>query len=111
MIRAYRLERQRDLDNDPAFGVEQLVNIAWTSISTAKSNPAPGLLIIRSLRDLLARWACDTDGDEITEGEEALPIVYPDALLSEMMDACRRTCSGVQRTSSGASCPPWATMC
>ncbi|MDA9522071.1 hypothetical protein XI06_17685 [Bradyrhizobium sp. CCBAU 11434] len=37
--KAVTLEEQRDLDNDPAFGIEQLVTIGWTSISTAKSIP------------------------------------------------------------------------
>ncbi|MGQ0561981.1 MAG: DUF2254 family protein, partial [Gemmatimonadota bacterium] len=49
--RAVRLERQRDVATDPAYGIEQLETIAWTSISSSKSNPAPGLLIIRTLRD------------------------------------------------------------
>ena len=53
---AVEVEEQRDLDGDPAFGIEQIVTIGWTSISTAKSNPDPGLLAIFDLRDLLARW-------------------------------------------------------
>lgn len=59
--KAVSLEYQRDLDTDPAYGIEQLVTIGWTSISTAKSNPGPGLLAIWNLRDLLARWL-HTDG-------------------------------------------------
>lgn len=43
---AIRLERQRDITTDPSYGIKQLEMIAWTSISTAKSNPAPGLLTI-----------------------------------------------------------------
>lgn len=53
---AIHIESQRDLDEDPAFGVEQLVTIGWTSISSAKSDPEPGLLTIWNMRDLLARW-------------------------------------------------------
>jgi len=87
VVGAFRLERQRNLDRDPAYGVEQLVNIAWTSISTAKSNPAPGLLIIHCLRDMLARWVGGLDGGIVAERDGALPIVYQDDLLPEMMDA------------------------
>src|SRR5665809_111538 len=31
------LAEQRDLGTDPAFGIEQLLTIGWSSISTAKS--------------------------------------------------------------------------
>jgi uncharacterized membrane protein len=58
---ALALEEQRDLDSDPAFGIEQLAMIGWTSISTAKSNPSPGLLTILNLRDLLAQWVQSDD--------------------------------------------------
>lgn len=58
---AVELERQRDISLDPAYGIQQLSMIAWTSISTAKSNPAPGLLTIFGLRDILSRWSTDKD--------------------------------------------------
>ncbi len=38
------------------FGVDQLGNIGWTSVSTAKSNPAAGLIAIHALNDLLFTW-------------------------------------------------------
>ena len=83
------LEEQRDLDTDPAFGIVQLSTIGWTSISTAKSNPAPGLLAISNLRDLLARWV-QTDpafgaGDD--PAHPAAPVVYPDNLPEELIGA------------------------
>lgn len=80
---ALHLEHQRDVQADPAYGIEQLEMIAWTSISTSKSDPAPGILVIRSLRDVLARWTADTaacDG-------AALPIVYRDNVPGRLMDA------------------------
>ncbi|MGH7572771.1 MAG: DUF2254 family protein [Gemmatimonadota bacterium] len=90
--RAIKLERQRDLRRDPAFGIEQLTTIAWTSVSTSKSNPAPGLATIRALRDILARWACDgrdtEDGSGPDEVHDAvLPVVYVDDVVDELMDA------------------------
>lgn len=33
---AIHIEQQRDLDTDPAYGIEQLAIIGWTSVSTAK---------------------------------------------------------------------------
>ena len=83
------LEEQRDLDTDPAFGIVQLSTIGWTSISTAKSNPAPGLLVISNLRDLMARWlqvdAAFGAGDGIAD--PAAPVVYPDNLPEQLMRA------------------------
>ncbi len=81
--RAVTLERRRDIGCDPANGIEELETIAWTSISTAKSNPAPGLLTIRSLRDLLARWA----GEPPAGAAGALPVVYVDNVFSRLMAA------------------------
>lgn len=77
------LERVRDIDNDPVYGIDQLATIGWSSISTAKQNPAHGALVISSLRDLLARWAVQ----EEEAADETVPVVYPDNLLPQLMDA------------------------
>ncbi|GJD72125.1 DUF2254 family protein [Methylobacterium goesingense] len=36
----------RDLNHDATYGLHQLSTIAWTSISTSKSNPSPGILVV-----------------------------------------------------------------
>ncbi len=79
-----KLERQRDISLDPAYGIEQLSMIAWTSISTAKSNPAPGLLTIFSLRDILSRWSLDENRKII---EKTLPVVYTDNVFARLLEA------------------------
>lgn len=88
VLRSVALEERRDLDGDPAFGVEQLVTIGWTSISTAKSNPGPGLLTIQNLRDLLARWlqadAAFGTRDAVDTDSEAC-VVYFDNLPEKVM--------------------------
>lgn len=53
------IEKRRDLTQDPMFGVDQLGDIAWTSTSTAKSNPAAALISTHALNDLLWRWSRD----------------------------------------------------
>jgi uncharacterized membrane protein len=77
---------ERDLDDDPAFGIKQLADIGWTSVSTAKSNPAPGLLVIHSLRDLMARWSSD---ERPTNRDKTVPVVvvYRDDVLTELFNA------------------------
>jgi len=88
--KAVILEEQRDLDTDPAFGIEQLVTIGWTSISTAKSNPDPGLLTIWNLRDLLARWlSADAAFGAASPNapDPAAGVVYVDNLPERLMQA------------------------
>lgn len=53
---AIAIEKRRDLIQDPMFGIDQLGDIAWTSTSTAKSNPAAALISTHALNDLLWRW-------------------------------------------------------
>jgi len=77
-----RIEEQRDMDIDPNDGLNQMETIAWTSISTAKSNPQPGLLTIRSLRDIWARWAVET----YDPPKEIYPIVYNDDVPDKLLD-------------------------
>jgi uncharacterized membrane protein len=85
---AFVLDSQRDLDTDPAFGIDQIMTIGWTSISTAKSNPGPGLLAIQNLSDLLACWL-RTDEEFGAPGvaEPSTPVVYVDNLPTVLMRA------------------------
>lgn len=85
--RALLLERQRDITTDPAYGIEQLTIIAWSSISTAKSDPAPGLLAINSLRDILARWSAETVETSLKGAPEPVAVVYPDPILQQPLKA------------------------
>jgi uncharacterized membrane protein len=82
---AVYLERQRDIDRDPAYGIAQIETIAWTSISSSKSDPAPGLLTLHSLRDILARWAVDAQED--AADPEPVAVVYTDNTFARLLDA------------------------
>lgn len=85
------LAEQRDLGTDPAFGIEQLRTIGWSSISTAKSNPEPGMLVCQNLRHILAHWF--NTGDQAGTGGESdgieppPPVVYVDNVPEEMIRA------------------------
>lgn len=80
---AVRIERQRDIAIDPAYGIEQLEMIAWTSISTAKSNPAPGLFAIQCLRDVMSRWSCEEKDDA---AERTGSVIYHDDAFDRLLD-------------------------
>lgn len=74
----------RDLKYDAAYGVHQLATIAWTSVSTSKSNPSPGITVIQALRDVISQWS---EG-ETEEYETATScIVYRDATPMAATDA------------------------
>jgi uncharacterized membrane protein len=85
---AVALDRQRDITNDPAYGIEQLQTIAWSSISSAKSDPAPGLLTVHSLRDILARWSSAAANEtEDDQAPQCAAIVYVDNTFDQLLNA------------------------
>jgi len=76
-LKALRFDDQRDLATDPAYGVEQLTTIGWTSTSTAKSNPQPGVLAVLNMRDLVGEWyGSGAEGPE--RSTDDFPGVYTD---------------------------------
>ena len=81
---AVLIQRQRQLADDPAYGIQQLETIAWRSISTSQQNPAPGIVVIQNLRDILARWAVE---DDTNSDQERLPVVYPDVVVTGVLGA------------------------
>ncbi|MEO8727618.1 MAG: DUF2254 family protein [Acidobacteriaceae bacterium] len=86
---AVTLERQRDITADAAYGIEQLAMIGWTSISSAKSNLAAGLLALHALRDILARWSLENQPEEKKEEQisPVLAVVYSDDTFGQLLDA------------------------
>lgn len=86
--KAIGLEQQRDLDSDPAYGIEQLAIIGWTSISTAKSNPSPGTMVLHSLRDVLARWSAEHSKEAaVISTKPNVPMVYADNVFAKLLGA------------------------
>lgn len=84
LLEAFVQEEQRDLASDPAFGVDQLAIIAWTSASTSKSNPQPALLACWALRDLIAHWH-GVASEPVQRSSDPFPIVYRDRLPHELL--------------------------
>lgn len=86
-LAAFAYDDGRDLQNNPAYGLHQLSTIAWTSVSTSKSNPSPGLTVIQALRDIIAQWSRD---EVEVRGDAGSCIVYRDAapiLATDVLEA------------------------
>ncbi|MDP3267906.1 MAG: DUF2254 family protein [Legionella sp.] len=78
-----QIERRRDISRDPLYGISQLENIGWTSISTAKSKPHTGSYIIRALGNVLLYWGKEKESEEV----KPFPIVYQDNVKEKVLDA------------------------
>ena len=83
--RAIDISTTRDITTDPGAGIAEIRNIAWTSISTARSNPAPGLLAIHNLRDIWAHWLDDDDENDSSDNSQVVPVVYPDNIMASLI--------------------------
>ncbi len=81
--RTFRFAIKRSIQQDPAYGLEQLEMLAWTEVSSAKQNPEVGVRAIHALRDLLSRWMME---EVEVKDEEPLPVVYVDDLMRGGLD-------------------------
>lgn len=81
-----RFDRERNMDQDPAYGIGQLEAIGWTEISTAKDNPETGLMVLNALRNLMSRWIMEEES-EAGDGSEELPVVYERDTRYDVIDA------------------------
>ena len=85
--RSIQIARQREMTIDPYYGLEQIEEIAWTAISTAKATPETGQLAIRVLRDILARWVAEREQPEPKPDQKApLPVIYNDNVEIRAID-------------------------
>ena len=80
---AVPVSRAPDIDVDPSTAIRDISNIAWTSGSTSKQNPAIAGQALHALRDLATRW--------LAEGERTGPdpcrVVYRDDDLDTLLEA------------------------
>ena len=106
-LRALTFDDGRDSGHDAGYGLHQLATIAWTSVSTAKSNPSPGRVVLLALRDVVARWSpgelhppeapdarvilADHAPTAVTDALEAVIVVASESIqcqtLAEAMDS------------------------
>lgn len=82
---AMKLDYQRAVQQDPSFGINQILMIGWSSGSTAQQNPGVTAESIHNLRDIIARWVANYD--EVEDSDGTLPLVYPDGLVEDALIA------------------------
>lgn len=82
---ALRFSQERNMAQDPAYGIKQLEVIAWTVISTAEDTPETGIIVLNALRDLLSRWI-RTDAESPHQPQK-LPVVYEQDTRLALIDA------------------------
>lgn len=75
VLDAIVIDNDRDLAGDPRYGLSQLSTIAWTSISTAKSNPSPGNAVVDATRDIISRWGSDLNE---VKNDQSSTVIYAD---------------------------------
>lgn len=83
VARAITLSPAPDLDVDASTGIADLANIAWTSGSTAKQNPAIAAQALHALRDLAVRWVVGTPDP----ARDRHAVVYPERDVAAVLDA------------------------
>lgn len=86
---ALTLDRVADLDVDAGYAVQQLVDVAWTSVSTARHHASAGSRTVHALRDLFNLFASD-ERRLADDSPDALPVVYQHDVIADVVDAFER---------------------
>ncbi|GAB3885895.1 hypothetical protein GCM10028825_14230 [Spirosoma agri] len=109
IIKQTTISVKRDLDQDPSYGIVQIETIAWTSTSTAKSNPSPGTFCVHTLHNILSCWSedepvekdtlcgsiyyCDDTIDQLMRSFENLAVVSSESMQHQIFEAILDTFS------------------
>jgi hypothetical protein len=83
LAKAVPISAHPDIDFDPSTALRDISNIAWTSGSTSKHNPAIAAQALHALRDLGSRWLAE----EERTGDHPVAVVYRDCDTHELLDA------------------------
>jgi uncharacterized membrane protein len=85
MIRAaLPIDERRNIRNDASYCVDHLQNIGWTAISTAKSDPAVGAIIVHMLKNLLLTTGAER---RCAPAPGTSGISYPDRFRRYLFDS------------------------
>lgn len=78
--------RERKLDREAVYGVQQLSSIAWASAT--QQDPEAALVAVGGLHTLLAHWAEEhTPASGPADHGDPLPVVYSDTTVEEVLSS------------------------
>lgn len=83
-LSAITLENLPNIDLDPGYAVDQLMNVAWTTGSSSQQNPEAAMTAITTMRDLVTRWTVAGLPDAEDYGD-TLPIAYEDGIVAQAL--------------------------
>jgi len=96
--RAYSIGRHRTLDQDPAFGIRQIVDIALKALSPGINDTSTAVMCVDYLTAILARLTCRQLPPSHRYEEETLRVIaiVPtfEGLLAEAFDQIRGSAAG-----------------
>lgn len=95
---AYSISRHRTVEQDPAFGIRQIVDMALKALSPGVNDVSTAVMCVDYLTAILARLACRQFPPSHRHEGEALRVIsiVPtfEGLLAEALDQIRRSAEG-----------------
>ena len=95
---AYIISRQRTVEQDPAFGIRQIVDMALKALSPGVNDTSTAVMSVDYLTAILARLTCQQFPPSHRYDEETLRLIsiVPtfEGLLGEALDQIRRNAEG-----------------
>lgn len=96
--KAYSISRHRTVEQDPSFGIRQIVDIALKALSPGVNDTSTAVMCVDYLTAILARLACLPFPPSHHYEEETLRVIaiVPtyEGLLAESFDQIRRSAEG-----------------
>ena len=96
--KAYSISRHRTIEQDPAFGIRQIVDIALKALSPGINDTSTAVMCVDYLTAILARLACRQFPPSHRYDGEVLRVIaiVPtfEGLLAESFDQIRRSAEG-----------------
>ncbi|MDP1863573.1 MAG: DUF2254 family protein [Thiobacillus sp.] len=96
--RAYSISRHRTIEQDPAFGIRQIVDMALKALSPGVNDTSTAVMCVDYLAAILTRLACRQFPPSHRHDDEALRVtsIVPtfEGLLAESFDQIRRSAEG-----------------
>jgi len=96
--RAYSISRHRTVEQDPAFGIRQIVDMALKALSPGVNDTSTAVMCVDYLTAILARLACRQFPSPHRYDGEVLRVIIIvstfEGLLAEAFDQIRRSAEG-----------------